>query len=1145
MHGDKTETTLGELRSGYKDYPVTSAEQVWDYSRIDTATNKPKTLEQVNTDLYTISEGKADKSELIEAIDAINESIATLPGSFDVYSANVGDTIPEGAALTWDGAPVETRIAEVNETKTLMVACTRVKENNADWPNPKQVRLLTFVLGHSLVATSAANDAKPFDGFQDEDIDVAHVGYNGTPQEIYFNTVKGCFVGKTGNAIQGYTYYNSWSNDADYRNNAASNVFVYTSGQVARYYRYVENGGYVMGNITNFSQLSADLKEVWGGAQGGASGNASASGLGMKPGETNAAANAAILRQNIAQRLPYLFVDGDYYIDCSGEYFDIDYDFTICGNGSLTLKGPKFIRPLEGSHITIDGVKFVGTMAGGSSVSQVISTDSPINYVISGIEIRNCSFIRCKRVVYISGADLDYNETNFGITRMTVENNYFYVTTSQFVVPDIIFSQGLTVRNNRVQGGQIYTWFNGAVTNADTEAHTYEHSIVNAMTYNGDWIFEGNVVSDSVCVSGSTYHTMLVAETRRLIVCNNTISNIITFGTISTYDTYGSCNDYVFKNNVIKNVCALSTSSTNSGSEIFKSKGNGGSRIATGNTWDIDFEECNNFIKSRGYAGLDATTLAQKSFTDIFGFTSNIDLLNFSGNTIILKNGGLRLRQSAYSHSTCVIKKSILCNNIFKVDKTRGISGTSYGVLLPVWNTYGNVESIIIKDNIFNFNATGNNTSVVGLIGNSGNDTGDSSMGLDVLIEGNIFSRNVNVIPNYPVKRIIARSNKWYGADVAMSTYMYGSVYGENTLPSYIETETYINADSETGFKINNIGNRHYKRILTIEPTNRLGITIAYNTQLTAAKPIIDMRLDIGIFKTTLRLVSEEGATEGSYQYGIYDLLGNKIDSLPGDSTTKTVKIFKRASGDANNDISFYKSTSAVLLYVKNTTTEKATFTVEFADPALNTFKKPALNSYSKGVASYDSRSNKPVWWNGSSWINAQGEPAGILTKGTIANAPSSSLGNTDVGVRYFATDLGTNGKPVFWSGTLWVDAAGTPETWPVKYTLTNISTSNTQQAVAGGNYSTALITDDGYALPSAVTVKVNGVSLIPVTDYTYDSETGEIVILSTSVNGAITIEATGADPNAQEGGGQNPDPSHEQQETAWVFGDELPATLN
>jgi hypothetical protein len=105
-----------------------------------------------------------------------------------------------------------------------------------------------------------------------------------------------------------------------------------------------------------------------------------------------------------------------------------------------------------------------------------------------------------------------------------------------------------------------------------------------------------------------------------------------------------------------------------------------------------------------------------------------------------------------------------------------------------------------------------------------------------------------------------------------------------------------------------------------------------------------------------------------------------------------------------------------------------------------------------------------------------------------------------------------------------WVNATGAAESYMVTYNLTGVHLiEDKKSATASINYSTTIEEDGGYALPSGITVKVNGVSLIPGTDYTYDSETGEIVIGSTSVNGPITIEATGADPNAQGGGGQNP----------------------
>ena len=49
-----------------------------------------------------------------------------------------------------------------------------------------------------------------------------------------------------------------------------------------------------------------------------------------------------------------------------------------------------------------------------------------------------------------------------------------------------------------------------------------------------------------------------------------------------------------------------------------------------------------------------------------------------------------------------------------------------------------------------------------------------------------------------------------------------------------------------------------------------------------------------------------------------------------------------------------------------------------------------------------------------------------IPTYGIMDNAPTALLGSSNTGFVYFATDLGTSGKPVFWNGSEWVDASGT-----------------------------------------------------------------------------------------------------------------------
>lgn len=80
---------------------------------------------------------------------------------------------------------------------------------------------------------------------------------------------------------------------------------------------------------------------------------------------------------------------------------------------------------------------------------------------------------------------------------------------------------------------------------------------------------------------------------------------------------------------------------------------------------------------------------------------------------------------------------------------------------------------------------------------------------------------------------------------------------------------------------------------------------------------------------------------------------------------------------------------------------------------------------------------------------------------------------------------------------------------YDVTYKLFNLTSSNLEQATLGKDYETTLIVGEGYVLPENIIVFINGV----VTDkYSYNKETGEIVILSDAIIGNIEITATGVE---------------------------------
>jgi hypothetical protein len=67
-------------------------------------------------------------------------------------------------------------------------------------------------------------------------------------------------------------------------------------------------------------------------------------------------------------------------------------------------------------------------------------------------------------------------------------------------------------------------------------------------------------------------------------------------------------------------------------------------------------------------------------------------------------------------------------------------------------------------------------------------------------------------------------------------------------------------------------------------------------------------------------------------------------------------------------------------------------------------------------------------------WSEYDGATPGVKRSGLDVERPNGN--DVYVGFAYFATDLGNNGKPIFWNGTDWVDSAGelvdiTPEQEP------------------------------------------------------------------------------------------------------------------
>ncbi len=108
------------------------------------------------------------------------------------------------------------------------------------------------------------------------------------------------------------------------------------------------------------------------------------------------------------------------------------------------------------------------------------------------------------------------------------------------------------------------------------------------------------------------------------------------------------------------------------------------------------------------------------------------------------------------------------------------------------------------------------------------------------------------------------------------------------------------------------------------------------------------------------------------------------------------------------------------------------------------------------------------------------------------------------------------------------------PENYEVTVSIQNGSFEGPESATTGQDYTGKIVAADGYQLPDQITVKAAGKELstggiFRAADYTYDPETGDLIISGESVTGNIEISAVCEAAPGQGGnpgeGGQNPTP--------------------
>ena len=128
---------------------------------------------------------------------------------------------------------------------------------------------------------------------------------------------------------------------------------------------------------------------------------------------------------------------------------------------------------------------------------------------------------------------------------------------------------------------------------------------------------------------------------------------------------------------------------------------------------------------------------------------------------------------------------------------------------------------------------------------------------------------------------------------------------------------------------------------------------------------------------------------------------------------------------------------------------------------------------------------------------------------GPKEDLPTVYMSQATEGHKYYDITLG---KSIYWKNISrvnvpgwWIDANGNVVYWPVTFDLVGVVQSKTEWANPGEQYTITFTAKEGYTLPSSITVKLFSTTLVAGRDYTYNSSTGEVVVLGIGGTGGVT----------------------------------------
>ena len=663
------------------------------------------------------------------------------------------------------------------------------------------------------------------------------------------------------------------------------------------------------------------------------------SNIGMVEGEAGSAINDSILDEILAKSKSLtLNLDGEYY-------FAATHNIT----GSLSIKGGIFnytkngIFKMEvGSSIVFENVRL---SANGNIL--IYHNGELLDYVIDSIIFKDCTFDGNLSIVRLFGADVPYESTPHGLKNFQVCNCHFDISMTAFVLNDLCVTDSFMFSGNTVRN-MVYSLLHLGETNEYTNNGDKE-------AYWADVIFENNDIRGTVATTGSSYLSPLISDAQnRIFFRNNIVSNIIGTDSQVCYDCYGSTNEYYCENNIFKNIVHLHSTGIAPATfpEFFKSKGGGALRLARGNRWEIDFNDCRTLCSQAGITWTDEQ-FKNISFISMFQFVAgDRDKLLFENNNVIVRNGRIRFRQSSYPFKEVFFKGNTL--QLDEIEK-------GWEALIPCWNE--DLEKIVIENNIISVNNNG-----IYLIGAPSFSSPQRAPNLEVYIRNNIIN-NCLILPLKGSYNLYASNNSYpnmnnnivFGSGVSCNTG--GSVmHGRSSLPFYT---------SEAAIFLENTQNLLWDFDVKIAPSEKSLLNIYDNRYETEE----NNQMRPYDYDIVIKTDGRDFAYKVRYTESLmtaYDEWDNILvqENFNIESNGSWITVYQSEATRIGFQATVKRKMLLRIYFLNDTWAEK---TIRIADPKYGIVKSLMSNRYSVGEYRFDRTTKKPLWWDGSKWVDATG----------------------------------------------------------------------------------------------------------------------------------------------------------------------------